>query len=70
MVFPETRRCKTVEARVMPVRGGMFKGYVRLTTKRGDHTIQQIGRGCGRPMPTAATAPVLAQALAKPVIGL
>ncbi len=71
MAFTETRRNQTVEACVMPAPGGMFKGYIRLTTKHGDHTIQQtIGRGCGRPMPTAKLAIVLAEAVAKRVIGL
>jgi hypothetical protein len=53
MVFKETKDNKTVEACVMPAPGGMFKGYIRVTTKRGSHTIERtIGRGCGRPVKT------------------
>lgn len=71
MAFKETRGNKTVEAFVTPAPGGMFKGYIRITTKRGDHTIQQtIGRGCGRPVPTAEAAMELAEAEAKRVIAV
>jgi hypothetical protein len=71
MAFKETKDNKTVEACVMPAPGGMFKGYIRITTKRGNHTIQQtIGRGCGRPVSTAEAAMELAEAEAKRVIAL
>ncbi len=50
---------------------GMFKGYIRVTTKRGNHTIgQTIGRGCGRPMLTAEAALELAEAEVRRVIAL
>ena len=65
----ETKGNRTIEACVMAAPGGMFKGYIRVTTKRGNRTIQQtIGRGCGRPMPTANEALELAEAEAKRVI--
>jgi hypothetical protein len=72
MAFKETKGNKIVEACVMPAPGGMFRRYIRLATKRGDHTIQQtIGRGSyGRPMPTANAALELAEVEAKQVIAL
>jgi hypothetical protein len=71
MAFKETKGNKTVEACVMPAPGGMFKGFIRVTTKRDNKIIgQAIGRGCGRPMPTAEVAMELAEAEAKRVIAL
>jgi hypothetical protein len=71
MAFKETKGNKTVEACVMPAPGGMFKGYIRVTMKRGNHVIgQTIGRGCGRPMPTAEAALELAESEARRVIAL
>jgi hypothetical protein len=71
MAFKETKGDKTVEACVLPAPGGMFKGYVRVIEKRGEHIIgKTIGRGCGRPMPTAEAALELAEAEAKRVIAL
>jgi hypothetical protein len=71
MAFKENKGNKTVEACVMPAPGGMFKGYIRVTTKRDNQIIgQTIGRGCGRPMPTAEAAMELAEAEAKRVIAL
>ena len=55
----------------MPAPGGMFKGYIRVTTKRGNHVIgQTIGRGFGRPVPTAEAALELAESEARRVIAL
>jgi hypothetical protein len=57
---------KTVEACVLPAPGGMFKGYVRITIKRGTHTLGQVvGRDAGRPVKTEAEAMELAEAAAK-----
>lgn len=44
MAFKETKGNKTVEACVMPAPGDMFKGYLRVTTKRGN---QLIGKTIG-----------------------
>jgi hypothetical protein len=71
MVFKETKGNKTVEACVMPAPGGMFKGYIRVTTKRGSHTIERsIGRGCGRPVKTEQEALELAEPEARRVLAL
>jgi hypothetical protein len=71
MAFKETKGNKSVEACVMPAPGGMFKGYIRVTTKRSNQIIlQTTGRGCGRPVPTAEAAMELAEAEAKRVIAL
>lgn len=57
MTFKETKGNLTVEACVMPAPGGMFKGYIRVTMKRGNQiTGQTIGRGCGRPVATREEA--------------
>ncbi|UJH72579.1 hypothetical protein L0U95_12300 [Burkholderia cenocepacia] len=66
MTFKETKGNLTVEACVMPAPGGMFKGYIRVTTKRGNQiTGQTIGRGCGRPVATREEAEALAEAEAR-----
>jgi hypothetical protein len=71
VAFKETKGNRTVEACVMPAPGDMFKGYIRITTNRTNQIIQQtIGRGCGRPVPTAEAAMELAVAEAKRVIAL
>jgi hypothetical protein len=71
MAFQETKGNKTVEACVMPAPGGMFKGYIRVTTKRGNHTIERtIGRGCGRPVKTEEEALELTEREARRVLAL
>ncbi|WP_333980403.1 hypothetical protein [Burkholderia orbicola] len=66
MTFKETKGNLTVEACVMPAPGGMFKGYIRVTMKRGNQiTGQTIGRGCGRPVATREEAEALAEAEAR-----
>lgn len=71
MAYKETKGNKTVEACVMPAPGGMFKGYIRVTTKRGNQMVgKTIGRGCGRPVQTAEAALELAEAEAKRVIAV
>jgi len=71
MAFKETNGDKTVEACVMPAPGGMFKGYIRVVTKRGNATVgQTIGRGCGRPVKTEAAAMELAEAEARRVLAI
>ncbi|CAN7784480.1 hypothetical protein LJR034_008518 [Caballeronia sp. LjRoot34] len=71
MVFKETKGNKTVEVCVMPAPGGMFKGYIRITSKRGSHTIERtIGRGCGRPVNTEQEALELAKPEARRVLAL
>lgn len=55
----------------MAAPGGMFKGYIRVTTQRGSQIIAEtIGRRCGRPVATAEAALELAEAEAKRVIAL
>jgi hypothetical protein len=71
MAFKETKGNKTVEALVTPAPGGMFKGYIRVTTERNGQVIgETTGRGCGRPMPTAEAAMAFAEAEAKRVLAL
>jgi hypothetical protein len=71
MAFKETKGDKTVEACVMPAPGGMFKGYIRVTTKRGDVSVgQTIGRGCGRPVKTEQAAFDLAEAEARRILAV
>jgi len=61
----------TVEACVYPAPGQMFKGAVKITTMRDKKTIEQLtGRGCGRPMNTAAKAMELAEIAARRLVGL
>ncbi|WP_175691671.1 hypothetical protein [Burkholderia anthina] len=70
MTFKQTKGNLTVEACVMPAQGGMFKGYIRVTTKRGNQIIgQTIGRGCGRPVTTPEAAKALAEAEARRQFG-
>jgi hypothetical protein len=71
MAFKETKGNRTVEACVMPAPGGMFKGCIRVTTQRGDHTIERtIGRGCGRPVKSEQEALDLAEPEARRVLAL
>jgi hypothetical protein len=71
MAFKEKKGNKAVEVFVTPAPGDMFKGYIRITAKLGHHTIHQtVGRGCGRPLPTASAAMELAETEAKRVISL
>ncbi|KLU20360.1 hypothetical protein EOS_41600 [Caballeronia mineralivorans PML1(12)] len=71
MAFKETKGDRTIEACVMSAPGGMFKGYIRVTTKRGNQIVgQTIGRGCGRPVPTEKAALDLAEAEARRVLAL
>jgi hypothetical protein len=71
MSFKETKGDKTVEACVMPAPGGMFKGYIRITRRRGSQIIcQSTGRGCGRPMPSSEAAMELAASEARRVLAL
>jgi hypothetical protein len=66
MEFKSSKGDKTVEACVLPAPGGMFKGYFRITIKRGTHTLRQVvGRDAGRPVKTEAEAMELAEAAAK-----
>ncbi|MBR8042465.1 hypothetical protein KDW40_27535 [Burkholderia cenocepacia] len=71
MTFKQTKDNVTIEACVMPAPGGMFKGYIRVTTKRGSQIIgQTIGRGCGRPVATREEAGALAEAEARRRLGI
>ncbi|MFM0643708.1 hypothetical protein PQR14_05220 [Paraburkholderia bryophila] len=71
MAFKQTKGNVTVEACVFPAPGQMFKGALRVTTRRGDKEIQQvIGRGCGRPMRSAAQALELAEVEARRMLGV
>jgi hypothetical protein len=71
MTFKQTKGDVTAEACVMPAPGGMFKGYVRVTTKRGNQIIgRTTGRGCGRPVATAEAAEALAEAEARRLLGI
>ncbi|WP_454825346.1 hypothetical protein [Paraburkholderia xenovorans] len=72
MAFKETRGKKTVEACVMAAPGGMYKGYIRVTTvlQSGKVLGQTIGRGCGRPVQTRDEAMAFAKAEAKRVLEL
>lgn len=66
MAFHESKGDKTVEACVQPAPGGMFKGYVRITIKRGTQVLRQVvGRDAGRPVKTEAEAMGLAEEAAK-----
>ena len=57
---------KTVEAFVKPAPGGMFKGYLRITTVReGVSRVQEAGREAGRAVKEQAEALALAQAAAQ-----
>lgn len=70
MGFKQTKGDMTVEACVMQAPGGMFKGYVRVTTKRGNQIVgQTTGRGCGRPVATADAAEALAEVEARRLLG-
>jgi hypothetical protein len=52
----------------MPAPGGMFKGYIRVTAKRGSHTIERsTGRGCGRAVKTEQEALELSEPEARRV---
>ncbi|PFH08477.1 hypothetical protein BCF11_0832 [Collimonas sp. PA-H2] len=71
MAFKETKGNKTVEARVAPAPGGMFKGVIQVSTQRGDQVfVQTIGKGCGRPVKTEQAALELAEREARRVIGV
>lgn len=71
MAFKETKGSKTVEARVIPAPGGMFKGVIRVTTQRGNQTLgRTTGKGCGRPMPTEQAALELAELEARRILAL
>ncbi|MBC8736254.1 MULTISPECIES: hypothetical protein [Paraburkholderia] len=66
MAFQETKGNKTVEACVQAAPGGMFKGYVRITVKRGTQILRHVvGRDAGRPVKTEAEAMGLAEEAAK-----
>jgi hypothetical protein len=70
MAFKETKGNRTVEACVKPAPGGMFKGYIRVVTDRGNVSVgKTIGRGCGRPVKTEQAALELAETEARRVIG-
>jgi hypothetical protein len=52
-------------------RRNVKRGYIRVTTKRGSHTIERtIGRGCGRPVKTEQEALELAEPEARRVLAL
>jgi hypothetical protein len=71
MAFKETKGEKTVEACVMPAPGGMFKGYMRIETKRENVLVSKTsGRGCGRPMKTEQAALELAEVEARRVLAV
>ncbi|AIY42949.1 hypothetical protein LT85_3791 [Collimonas arenae] len=71
MAFKETKGSKTIEARVTPAPGGMFKGVVEVSTQRGNQVfVQTIGKGCGRPVKTEQAALELAEREARRLIGL
>lgn len=66
MAFKVTKGAVTIEAFVTSAPGGMFKGYIRVTTQKAGYTLQQTtGRNCGRPVSTADAALALAEAEAK-----
>jgi hypothetical protein len=71
MTFKETKGNKTVEAKVMPAPGGMFKGVIRVTIQRNDQTFgYTTGRGCGRPMRSEPAALELAELEARRLLGM
>jgi len=71
MAFKQTKGNMTVEACVFPAPGQMFKGALRVTTRRHDKTLEQItGRRCGRPMRSAEAALELAELEARRILGL
>jgi hypothetical protein len=49
----------------------MYKGAVRVTTKRDKKTLEQVtGRGCGRPMNSEGAALELAENAARRMLGV
>lgn len=69
MTFKETKGDRTVEACVLAAPGRMFKGYIRVSIKRGQNwLIQTTGKGCGRPVSTFDAAMELATAEARRVL--
>jgi hypothetical protein len=71
MAFKQTKGNMTIEACVLPSPGGMYKGAVRVTTKRDKKTLEQVtGRGCGRPMDSEGAALELAENAARRMLGV
>jgi hypothetical protein len=71
MAFKETKGNKTIEARVKPAPGGMFKGFISITTTTNKQTrVESSGRHCGRPVKTEEAALELAEAEGRRVLAV